>query len=81
MQSANSARIRDKQVAAAPGQSAGEASKKGYDFSKSGIENITQRRFNFVGVGSQPVSVDQTLAHLFDTLSVECRYCSLRHVL
>lgn len=53
---------RDQPAAAGP--------KKGYDFSKSSIENITQRRFNF---GPELVNVDQTLAHLFDTLSVECR--------
>lgn len=50
------------------------ASVKGYDFSKSSIKNITQQRFNFGPAGGQPVNVDQTLAHLFDTLSVECRY-------
>ena len=60
----------------APGpEEASSKSKKGYDFSKSSIENITKRRFNFgpAGGGSQPLNVDQTLAHLFDTLSVECR--------
>ena len=71
MYSANSAK--DKPAAAAPGAGPmGEASRKGYDFSKSSIENITKRRFNFVQAGSQ-VNVDQTLANLFDTLSVECR--------
>lgn len=49
-------------------------SKGGYDFSGSSIANITQRRFDFGPRGSQPVNVDQTLAHLFDTLSVECRF-------
>ncbi len=49
-----------------------EASKEGYDFSKS-IERITQRRFDFETHVSQPLTVDQTLARLFDTLSVECR--------
>ena len=47
--------------------------REGYDFSNSSISNITQRRFNFGPRDSQSVSVDQTLAHLFDTLSVECR--------
>lgn len=55
------------------GPGVGGTSKEGYDFSKSSIENITQRRFNFRQQGSQPVNVDQTLANLFDTLSVECR--------
>lgn len=49
-----------------------EASKEGYDFSKS-IERITQKRFDFRTHVSQPSTVDQTLARLFDTLSVECR--------
>ena len=50
----------------------GEASKEGYDFSKS-IEMITKKRFDFETHVSQPSTVDQTLARLFDTLSVECR--------
>lgn len=50
-----------------------ESSKEGYDFSQSGVENITHKRFDFGPQGSQPVNVDQTLATLFDTLSVECR--------
>ncbi len=42
---------------------------KGYDFSSSNLKN---NRFQFGPKDSQSVSVDQTLAHLFDTLSVEC---------
>lgn len=50
-------------------------SKRGYDFSKSGVvaNNVTDIGFNFGPRDSQSVSVDQTLATLFDTLSVECR--------
>ena len=49
-----------------------ELSKEGYDFSQSSVENITQKRFDF---GSQTFNnVDQTLANLFDALSVECRF-------
>lgn len=47
---------------------------RGYDFSQSRVEDITQKKFDFGPLrGSQPVNVDQTLAKLFDTLSVECR--------
>ena len=52
----------------------GKPSKEGYDFSKSGdvLKKVTEMRFNFGPKDSQSVAVDQTLAALFDTLSVEC---------
>lgn len=51
-------------------------SRRGYDFSQSGkvAQNVTDMRFNFGLRNSRSVSVDQTLATLFDTLSVECRW-------
>ena len=52
-----------------------EGSKGGYDFSSSGVEDVTKKKFDFGPTeGSQTANVDQTLATLFDTLSVECRY-------
>jgi hypothetical protein len=48
-------------------------SREGYDFSQSRVEDITEKKFDFGPLDSQPVNVDQTLAKLFDTLSVECR--------
>ena len=51
-----------------------KASKKGYDFSRSSevVKNVTEMRFNFGLKDSRSERVDQTLAALFDTLSVEC---------
>ena len=43
--------------------------KQGYDFSKS-VGKIENVKFDF---GKSSASVDQTLATLFDTLTVECR--------
>ena len=43
--------------------------KRGYDFSKS-VGKIENVKFDF---GKSSASVDQTLATLFDTLTVECR--------
>lgn len=54
---------RRQRTAAAPG------SKQGYDFSKS-VGKIENVKFDF---GKSSASVDQTLATLFDTLTVECR--------
>ena len=48
---------------------AGLGSKQGYDFSKS-VGKIENVKFDF---GKSSASVDQTLATLFDTLTVECR--------
>ncbi len=45
-------------------------SKEGYDFSTS--SKVTEIRFKFGLKDSKSVEVDQTLAALFDTLSVEC---------
>ena len=46
--------------------------RQGYDFSKS-VGKIEHVKFDF-GKGSlEGASVDQTLATLFDTLTVECR--------
>ena len=54
-------------------------SARGYDFSKSGktVPSVTNTRFLFGPRDSRSVSVDQTLATLFDTLSVECRWVTL----
>jgi len=61
--------------------SGSKPSKEGYDFSKSGevLKKVTEMRFNFGPKDSQSVAVDQTLATLFETLSVECsRYVMSR---
>ena len=53
-------------------QRTSQAHRQGYDFSKSAgtIENVT---FDFLKNSVGGASVDQTLARLFDTLTVECR--------
>lgn len=71
MYSANSTNSNVEKRAAV--QQVENASKKGYDFSKSSMESITQKGFRFGPQDSQVAKVDQTLAHLFDTLSMECR--------
>ena len=50
-------------------QLAAVVNKQGYDFSKS-VGKIENVKFDF---GQSSASVDQTLAKLFDTLTVECR--------
>ena len=57
-----------------PGGGGGWSS-RGYDFSSSArvVQNVTDMKLNFGPRDSRSVSVDQTLATLFDTLSVECR--------
>ncbi len=45
----------------------------GYDFSCS-VENIKNKRFVFGPRDSESMTVDATLAMLFDCLTVECRY-------
>ncbi len=44
----------------------------GYDFSRS-VENIKNKRFVFGPRDSESVTVDATLAMLFECLTVECR--------
>lgn len=44
----------------------------GYDFSRS-VENIKNKRFEFGPRDSQSMTVDATLAMLFDCLTMECR--------
>ena len=49
-----------------------QALKQGYDFSKS-VGKIENVKFDFLKNSVDGASVDQTLATLFDTLTVECR--------
>ena len=46
--------------------------KQGYDFSNS-VGKIENVKFDFGKRNEEGASVDQTLATLFDTLTVECR--------
>lgn len=50
-----------------------KASGRGYDFSTS-FEQTRRVRFNFGVRGSQSLAVDATLAKLFESLTVECRW-------
>lgn len=52
------------------------ASGRGYDFSTS-FEQTRRVRFNFGGRGSQSLAVDATLAKLFESLTMECRWRDL----
>ena len=50
-----------------------KASGRGYDFSTS-FEQTRRVRFNFGVRGSQSLAVDATLAKLFESLTMECRW-------
>lgn len=45
---------------------------KGYDFSKS-MKYVNAKNYRFARQGNKSSTDDQTLANLFETLTVECR--------